>query len=130
MSGLSLLFLILLSSCSKSPSYTQREFMNAIERADPSAEQVPIPNTEPHRRVICENYGNGCVDGSGRRVRIRKVELIAIMFETEELARKEAERLDQYYVRNWLLDNTRNEPVLIDFVTNELGASPGRATPE
>lgn len=121
------LFFMLLLSCTRKNIYTQQELLQMTTRADPEAREVQIPNHEPHRRVLCRDYGPGCLEGTGRRILIRKVELIAIAFENEDYARQEAYRLNLYYARNWLFDNTFNEPVLIDFITNVYGAQPGRA---
>ena len=113
-------------SCSKDPIYTQAEFVDMAVSFDPKVYQVPIPNHEPHRRILCRDYGEGCLEGTGRRLMIRKVELIAISFETPAQAKAEAKRIDQYYARNWLLDDVKNEPVLIDFVQRVYQAKPGR----
>ncbi len=94
---------------------------------DPKVELVPIPNHEAHRRVVCSQYGAGCIKGSGKRVLVRKVELIVIQFNTEEDAKKEAARLGQWYARNWLLDDVHNEPVLEDFVVRAFKAKKGQA---
>lgn len=40
----------------------------------------------------------------------------ALEFESEQLARAEATRLNQYYVRNWLFDRVEGEPILEDLV--------------
>ena len=47
-------------------------------------------------------------------------------FETEEAAKAEAKRLNQYYVRNWLFDEAMNEPVLESFIKKVYNAKPGR----
>lgn len=113
-------------SCSKEKEYTQREFVELAKEAFPEVIEVRIPNSEPHRRVLCRDYGEGCVPGTGRRLSIRNIELIAIAFESETYAKAEAERLNQYYSRNWLLDDVAGEPILIDFVQRAYQAKPGR----
>lgn len=119
--------LVFISSCSREQRWTQREFVDLATAFDERIYQVPIPNHEPHRRVICENYGEGCLEGTGRRLMIRQgVELIAISFESQYYAKAEAERLDQYYARNWLFDDVSHEPILIDFIERVYGARPGR----
>jgi hypothetical protein len=51
-----------------------------------------------------------------RGFRYRKLLFWAISFATEEDARKEALRLNQYYSRNWLFDQVEGEPILEDYV--------------
>lgn len=88
----------------------------------PDIELVPI--TEPSKRVVCEHYtgSDGCVEASGRRIRVRKVELLAIEFEKESQARKAALAIDQYYAGNWVLDDVVDEPVLESFVKEAFDA--------
>lgn len=100
--------------------------MELAKEAFPEVIEVRIPSSEPHRRVLCRDYGEGCVPGTGRRLSIRNIELIAIAFESKKYAKAEAERLNQYYSRNWLLDDVANEPILIDFVQRAYQAKPGR----
>ena len=45
-----------------------------------------------------------------------RLAFFAVEFETEDQARAEALRLNQYYARNWLLDRVEGEPVLEDYV--------------
>lgn len=112
----SLLFLIALAgcSCSKEETYTQKELWFMGKKVDPTIELVGI--TQEDRRILCPNYGPGCVKGTGRRIKVKKVELIAIMFESEKMARQEALRIDQYYARNWVFDDVKGEPILVDFL--------------
>ena len=126
---LSIVFLLtlILSSCSREQRWTQREFVDLATDFDENIHQVPIPNHEPHRRILCRDYGEGCREGTGRRLMVRKgVELVVISFESEAYAKAEARRLDQYYARNWLFDDVSHEPILIDFIERVYDARPGR----
>lgn len=126
----SLLTFISSCSCSKEePVYGATELWLIAKKFDPTIELVAIPNHESERRVVCENYekyADGCVKGSGKRIKVRTVELLVIQFEKPEQARRAAKNLNQWYTRNWLLDEVTNEPVLEDFVQKALKAKAGR----
>lgn len=82
---------------------------------DPNIELIIV--TDPARRILCENYHvKGCIKGTGKRIKIRLVELIAIEFDTEANARAAALAYNQYYARNWFFDDVNGEPVLESFV--------------
>jgi len=113
-------------SCNKEPlTYSVRDMYYMGTNIEPTLEEVGISNNEPGRRVLCSNYGEGCVVGSGKRVKVRKVEMLVIMFKDEKSARKEARRIGQWYAKNWLLDDVTNEPVLESFVQEAFKAKPG-----
>lgn len=117
-------FLILLNSCSKNEETLSAKDMwfKAIE-FDPKIELVPIPTHESHKRVLCEHYQTeGCVVGSGKRIKVRLVEMPVIQFEKAEQACKAAKIVSQYYAKNWLFDQVNNEPVLESFVKEAFGA--------
>ena len=122
-----LLFLFLIiSSCSDDKIYTEREMWNMAKEEDPTVELVGIPNHEIHRRILCSQYKvEGCIPNSGRRIKVRLVELIVIGFETEEQAKKAADLYGQYYARNWLFDDVAGEPVLESFVKKVYNAKKG-----
>lgn len=129
--SITLLFsLLILQSCSCSKEelvYSPTELWFLAKDKDPAIETVPIPNHEAHRRVVCENYQTqGCKEGSGKRILVRKVELLVIQFETMEQAKAEAAHLDQWYARNWLLDEVKGEPVLESWVQTVLDAKRGK----
>lgn len=90
--------------------------------ADPTIELVGISNNEEHRRILCKNYGEGCVKGTGRRIKIKKVEVIAIMFKTTADAKKEALKINQYYARNWVFDDVKGEPIQEKFLIDTYNA--------
>lgn len=106
-----------MGSCSKdAPIYTNSQMWKLAFQFDPKIELVPIPEGQGDRRILCKNYGKGCKTGSGKRILIRKVEMIVVEFDTVENARIEAQKIGQYHARNWLLDDVTNEPVLESFV--------------
>ena len=113
-----LAILIFVSSCScqkEEKTYSPTEMWGIAKDADPSIELVPI--TDPEKRVLCENYpAPGCIEGSGKRILVSKVELLTIQYETVEQARNAAFQIDQWHAGNWLFDDVTNEPVLESFV--------------
>jgi hypothetical protein len=112
---LAFLALFLSFSCSKKIEPTPYEQVYEMARKfDETIYEVMI--IDNHKRVICENYGLGCLEGTGKRWMVRTIELPIIGFENEELAKKEAIRLNQYYYKNWLFDEIKDEPVLESFV--------------
>jgi len=118
--------LLIVTSCSctkKAPTWSPQEmWFHALEQ-DPSIELVPIPNHEPHRRVLCQNYVKaGCMLGTGKRVKVRKIELLVIQYNTPKSACLAAKVIGQWYARNWLLDDVTNEPVLESYVTKVFSA--------
>ena len=116
-----LLALFLLFSCTDEPKYGGRELYSMAQEVDPTIELVPI--TDPAKRILCQNYGPGCIEGSGKRVKVRRVELIVVEFKDIKSAKAEALRLNQYYARNWLFDDVKGEPVLESFVKKVYQAS-------
>ncbi len=70
--------------------------------------------------VTCGEYGDGCL--SAHIVSVRKLELIAVEFTTEEQALLAAKRFRGFYLRNWFFDDVTGEPVLERFMENDLKA--------
>ena len=81
---------------------------------DKSIEEVRVKDKADSIR--CNEYPEGCIPMSPKRFKIRMVQMIVVQYRTEQKACEAAKKLDQYYVRNWLLDDVKGEPVLIDFV--------------
>lgn len=111
-------------SCSKEEkTYSPTEMWSIAIKADPTIELVPISVNDESKRVLCINYATeGCVEGSGKRILVSKVELLTIQFETAAQARAAALKIDQWYAGNWLFDDVTNEPVLESFVTKVFNA--------
>lgn len=117
MKTIKILLLISLMGCSGSKRWSATDMWLLALKEDPNVRQVPIPNHEQHRRILCQNYGQGCVLGSGKRVELKGVEIVVVEFENENLAKEEAIRIGQMYARNWLFDEVINEPVVKSFIT-------------
>lgn len=96
------------------------EMWEKIQKVEPQAELVFLADTveNQQKRVLCSQYlGEGCIPGSGRRIKVRLVELLAIQYETRKQACVAARAIGQWYAFNWLFDDVTHEPVLEDFVT-------------
>lgn len=119
-------------SCSKEePVWGQVEMWKMAQGKDPSIELVFLADTPEGRarRVLCESYrAEGCVIGSGKRIKVRMVEILVLQYERPIQACMAALEINQWYARNWLFDDVTNEPVLIDFVQKVFDAKkPERA---
>jgi hypothetical protein len=114
-----LLFLsILAASCTKELKYTKEALLKKAQAVDPSV-TVVLPRTMAEG-VTCSEYSAGCQ--SAHIVRIKQLDLIAVEFTSEAEALYAAKKFKGYYVRNWLLDDVRGEPILEQFVTKHLKA--------
>ncbi|HAZ13328.1 MAG: hypothetical protein A2X86_15105 [Bdellovibrionales bacterium GWA2_49_15] len=65
-------------------------------------------------------YGEGCL--AGFQVQVGPLDMEVIEFASEDQAKAEALRLNQYYFKNWVFDNVTNEPILEHFVKNAFNA--------
>jgi hypothetical protein len=74
------------------------------------------------------DYSIGVNRVNSKAMEYKRLGFYVIEFETEEQARSEALRLNQYYSRNWLFDRTNNEPILEDMVIQNFKAiNPARS---
>ena len=114
-----LLFLVGCSCSKEDPTYSAGEMWDMAYKEDPTIELVFLSDTdlERHRRVLCSHYkAEGCVHGSGKRIKVRLVELLVIQYETSKQACLAALEVNQWHSRNWLFDDVTEEPVLESFV--------------
>ena len=117
-----LIILFIVSSCScsrKDDHWGQVEMWKMAQKKDPSIELVFLQDTPEGRarRILCENYRQeGCVLGSGKRIKVRLVEVLVLQYESARYACLAALEISQWYARNWIFDDVTNEPVLMDFV--------------
>ena len=116
---LKLIFLLLslctlFTSCSKEASYGAMDMYMMAYEFDKTIEEVRV--TDPSQSLRCEMYPPGCVDGSAKRFKVRLVDLVVVQFHTAKKACLAAKKLNQFYIRNWLLDDVKGEPVLESFV--------------
>lgn len=90
-----------------------------VLKADPKA-NIIIPDSID-KGVKCSDYPSGCVRGYA--VNIKGLKMIFVEFSSRKSARLAAEKIGEYYVENWVLDNVADEPILEDFAENELSAN-------
>lgn len=116
--AMGLLLLASFLSCLQGGRYiSATQLWKMAQDSGEPVEIVPVPMTSPERRVMCHHYNMpGCVPATGKRVKVRMVEFLAIQFKTEAQARAAALKYNQYYAGNWLFDEVTNEPVLEDFL--------------
>ncbi len=104
----------LLFSCSKKKEvvdlkYTLEEFDQLAHEATPSHEKA-----EDGLKI--SDYAVGVNEHDSKGLVYKNLTFFAVSFESEEQARAEALRLNQYYSRNWLFDRVEGEPILEDYV--------------
>lgn len=103
-----------LSSCSKEKKYTAIDMYMMATKFDPKVEEVRV--TDPTKSLKCSMYPEGCIQNSPRRFKVRLVNMIVVEYHSTKKACEAAKKLDQFYIRNWLFDDVKGEPVLEDFV--------------
>lgn len=123
-----LVFSLILLSCSESKTYTPMQMFQMAYDFDKSIEEVRVKDKADS--INCGMYPEGCIPMSPKRFKIRLVEMIVVQYRSEAQACAAAKKLDQYYVRNWLLDDVKGEPVLEDFVKKVYSASNPRPDQE
>lgn len=110
--------ILLFASCAKEVKYTKEELFAKAQAADSSVTFV-IPKSMSEG-VSCTAYSEGCL--SAHIVQVRKLDLIAVEFMSEDQAKYAAKKFRGYYLRNWLLDDVVGEPELERFVEQSLEA--------
>jgi hypothetical protein len=107
-----LLLPLLIFGCSDD-RYTERQLYNIAVKVEPGI-KIILPKSMDEG-VKCEVYKTaGCI--GGKMARLRKVIITLVEFETEEQAKEAAIKIDQYHIKNWVLDDVVDEPVLESFV--------------
>jgi len=121
-----LITLVACFSCSKKqentgPKYTAEEFLALSHEAS-------VTNEKGEDAIKFSDYSPGVNKLDSKTFRYNRLVFFAIAFETEEEAKSEAKRLNQYYSRNWLFDRVEGEPVLEDYVISTFNAqNPNRS---
>lgn len=118
------IFYLLLFGCGEKKELSHAEFWEmAKEQAGASNFDVILPS-EDFPPVDCTFYGEGCV--YGMTIKVWGIVMYAIKFNTETDARRAAIKFDTYYTHNWIFDEMKREPVLVDFVVKVYGAKRAR----
>lgn len=115
------LLLSLTFSCNdkkEEPNYSKEALYKLAQDADPNVTFV-LPKSI-NEGVNCSSYSDGCM--SAHIVKVKNIDLIAVEYPSKADAIWAAKKIRAYYVRNWVLDDVRGEPVLEKFVEKYLGA--------
>jgi hypothetical protein len=105
-------------SCNKEEIYSKETLLKRAQTADSSV-TVVLPRSMTDG-VHCSDYPEGCL--SAHIVRVKGLDMIAVEYPTNKEAVYAAKKVRGYYVRNWLLDDVKGEPVLEKFVSEKLEA--------
>lgn len=120
--------LMIISGCSKKEvapelKYTVEEFDAIISTTSAT------PDKTASNAINFSDYSPGVNRVSSKPMIYQRLSFAVIAFETEQQAKGEALRLNQYYSRNWLFDKVEGEPLLEDLVIARFHAvNPKRRT--
>ena len=92
--------------------------MAKAKAADPTVSLI-LPKSMSDG-VSCSDYTPSCL--SAHIVQVKGLELIAVEFISQDEAIHAAKKFRGYYFLNWMFDDVAGEPVLEQFVVNELEA--------
>lgn len=115
------LSLLLLISCDNSEVWSKEELYFKAIKLEPDLEFI-LPK-DIGSGISCTDYAEGCV--RGMQIKARLVVFTVVEFDTMKQAMSEAKRLDQFYSRNWLFDEVKNEPVIEDLIMRAFDAKRG-----
>ena len=113
-----LIFLLIFASCSEDETIDRLSLLSLAKKADPSftivlAEKLGGgPTCEGE--VPSLSYGKGCLKVF--RAKVYELEFAFVEFDNKINAKAEAARLNQFYFKNWLVDEVNTEPRLEEFV--------------
>lgn len=116
---------IILASCSKEGAVSWPSLRSRAQKGDPTFSIVLAEKIGGGPKCVGEtpslSYSKGCQKVI--RVKVKDIDFLFVGFENAEQAKKEAQRLNQVYYHNWLIDEVRGEPPLEAFVKNTFGVS-------
>tara|TARA_B100000886_G_C20001626_1_gene318296 strand:+ start:63 stop:458 length:396 start_codon:yes stop_codon:yes gene_type:complete len=123
MQGL-LFSILILASCSREETVDRLSLLATAKKADPTfsivlAEKIGAGPT-------CESdspktaYGVGCLKVF--RAKVKNIEFAFVEFDNAVNAKNEAGRLNQWYYKNWVIDEVTSEPPLEQFVKSAFNA--------
>lgn len=75
-----------------------------------------VPDKNTANAINFSDYSPGVNKLTSRPMIYERLSFAILEFETETQARNEAQRLNQYYSRNYLFDKVEGEPILEDLV--------------
>lgn len=104
--------MLVFTSCSEKKIYTKSDMWEMGRAEDPNLELI-LPK-DIASGVQCSAYGSGCI--SGVVVRVMKMDMIFVEYQSAEQALAFAKTIDAYVVKNWVIDDVVGEPMLEKFV--------------
>ncbi len=119
-----LIFLLVFASCSEDETIDRLSLLSLAKKSDPSFSIVLAeklgggPTCEGEAPSLA--YGKGCKKVF--RAKVNELEFAFVEFDESKNAKADAIRLNQYYFKNWLIDEITNEPGLEQFVKSTYGA--------
>ena len=121
---------LLLLSCSKDETIDRLSLLSLAKKSDPTftivlAEKLGGgPTCEGESSSL--SYGKGCQKVF--RAKVGDLEFAFVEFDGSKNARAEAGRLNQFYFKNWVVDEVTTEPALEAFVIKAFSAKNPRHT--
>lgn len=121
---------LFLFGCTKDKRMDRFELLAIARKVEPTVE--PLLAKDLQSGVRCSKndgtpiYGPGCLGAF--QVKVGLIDMIVLEYESEKLAKAEAERLGQWYYLNWVFDDVSGEPYLEEFITKAFGATYAGAT--
>lgn len=114
-----LCFGLLMVSCTKSDvHYSKIEMLEMAKKIDSDVDVILPKDINSGIKCTSEdgqrNYAQGCLGAF--QVKVGDLDFVAVEFEKSNQAQNEANRLNQFWAGNWLLDDVKGEPGLEDFV--------------
>ncbi len=123
-----LLFSLFSTSCEKVERISKIELFKMAKAIDPSVTYILPRDLKSGVRCIGVEgelyYGEGCIGAF--KVQVGVLDLTVLEFSTPELAKREANRIKQFYFKNWVFDEVSNEPMLEHFVKKAFNAQKAR----
>jgi hypothetical protein len=119
-----LFFVILLYGCScnsEPPNISQKEMHEMIKDADPTM-KIEISTDISKALVDCREFTPNC--RIGYRVIVKGLEVNALYYEEQKEAKMAAKRIRGFYLRNWVFDQVKGEPILERFFSEKIKAIP------
>ena len=116
---IALIFLLSLFSCSNDDTIAREKPLDRARDNDETFE-VLIPPSMDKPLVNCYEYKPAC--SGGYKVKIKRLEVIALQYDNAQDALKSAKRIQGYWLKNWAFDDVAGEPVLERFFETHMKA--------
>ena len=119
-----LIFSLIFASCSEDETIDRLSLLSLAKSADPTFSIVLAeklgggPTCEGEAPSL--SYGKGCLKVF--RAKVKELEFAFVEFDKPDNAIAEARRLNQFYYKNWVVDEVTNEPPIEKFVKQAFGA--------